>query len=421
MSNVWNLTSGTSTEVGGGRYHKRFNADTDGVFATGELLISQRGAGANMSVDVAAGDVLITTIAGTACYHAWETATTNVVVTANSSGNPRWDAISCYVDVAAYAASDNSGAFKFKNTAGTPAASPSKPSGATIQADVGANNPYHVLGYVYVPNGATQIVNANNGTDGYCVDDRAFSQSIEQVRRDYDTQPERVITGLQPATSASLTSDISVGECYVRGRYVAKQRAESHLYTASKDTYVDIDSSHTFQYTEVALGAAEPAVASDSIRLAKVVSGAGTLSSVTDLRNFYTRGWVTASANLNLTSSAQTVTGTTITLSVSQTSVVFINFSVLFRPDLGTASCNTGDFLNANIDIDGTDYGIVALEADADDSYASISGSAVATLTAGAHTIKLEGLATASRGRIDGTHPQTGYTYEILPGIANLT
>ncbi|MEK6732568.1 MAG: DUF2793 domain-containing protein, partial [Candidatus Omnitrophota bacterium] len=105
--------------------------------------------------------------------------------------------------------------------------------------------------------------------------------------RFYENFAEYIETGLQPATSINLTSDISLGTAYVRGARVNKASAVSKTYTLSKDTYVDIDSSGAFQYTEVVNAAASPAVAANSIRLAKVVTGASAITSVTDLRSLY--------------------------------------------------------------------------------------------------------------------------------------
>lgn len=93
-----------------------------------------------------------------------------------------------------------------------------------------------------------------------------------------------VYTGLQPATSANLTSDISAGTAYVNGYRVNKASATSKTYTNTKDTYVDIDYNGVFHYTEAVRLAAAPAVYTDSIRLAVVASVGGALVQVTDLR-----------------------------------------------------------------------------------------------------------------------------------------
>lgn len=93
-----------------------------------------------------------------------------------------------------------------------------------------------------------------------------------------------VATGLLPATDATLTSDISTGTAYVNG-YRVNKAATAHTYTASKDTYVDISQTGLFTFSEVALGAAVPAVAANSARLAKVVTSAVAVTTVTDMAN----------------------------------------------------------------------------------------------------------------------------------------
>jgi hypothetical protein len=55
---------------------------------------------------------------------------------------------------------NNPNALKFKVVQGTPAASPSDPSAGTIQASVGAGNPYIILARVSLTNTTTQITNA---------------------------------------------------------------------------------------------------------------------------------------------------------------------------------------------------------------------------------------------------------------------
>jgi hypothetical protein len=66
-----------------------------GVWGSTDLKVTQRGAGANMSVDVALGFALIrATDSGNAgIYHVENNATVNVAVTASSGSNPRIDQI----------------------------------------------------------------------------------------------------------------------------------------------------------------------------------------------------------------------------------------------------------------------------------------------------------------------------------------
>ena len=93
-----------------------------------------------------------------------------------------------------------------------------------------------------------------------------------------------VDTGLLPADTANLTSDISAGVAYING-YRVSTAATSRTYTASVDTYVDLSQTGVFAFSEVAVGAAAPAVATNSARLARVTTSGTEITSVTDLAN----------------------------------------------------------------------------------------------------------------------------------------
>jgi hypothetical protein len=129
--------------------------------ATG-WTVTQRGAGANMSVDIAPGDgVPMTT--DTAPWD-WSTATKNVSVGAASANNRR-DLVVAYTDLSVTNPStstpNNPGALKFIVVQGTPATSPSDPNNAAIRATaVGATNPYLILARVSLTSSTTQITNA---------------------------------------------------------------------------------------------------------------------------------------------------------------------------------------------------------------------------------------------------------------------
>lgn len=122
--------------------------------------VVQRGAGANMSVDVSSGKAFVRGTTSNV-YPVRSTATENAVIGNNSSGNPRIDAIVLYIDLAASANSDSSNVAKLLVVAGTPAASPTAPSDSDIQTAVGASNPFLRLADVAVANGETQIDTAD--------------------------------------------------------------------------------------------------------------------------------------------------------------------------------------------------------------------------------------------------------------------
>lgn len=118
------------------------------------------------------------------------------------------------------------------------------------------------------------------------------AQTISTAALDANANPENrwnegfndfIFTGLLPPTSSDLTSVTTSGTVYMNGVRVVKD-ATSKTYTASKQTFVDISSTGTFTYSEVTIGASEPSVAANSIRLARVSTDGTTVAAVRDDR-----------------------------------------------------------------------------------------------------------------------------------------
>lgn len=141
---------------------------TDLVIASGvkdlstdnHFKVSEKGGGADMSVDIAAGRAMIRGTSSNV-YPARNTATVNKAIGNNSSGNPRIDTIVLYVDLAATPDAGSTNVAKLLVVAGTPAASPVAPSDSDIQTAVGASNPFLRLANVTVVNGETAINTAD--------------------------------------------------------------------------------------------------------------------------------------------------------------------------------------------------------------------------------------------------------------------
>ena len=133
-----------------------------GVFnvAGGDLNVSQQVV-PNMSVLVAIGHALLKKSGAEMAYPVRVTAAENVTIGANSSGNPRKDAIVLYIDLGASPNADISNVAKLVAVQGTPAASPVVPTDAQIVTAVGAANPYLRLANVAVANGAISILAAS--------------------------------------------------------------------------------------------------------------------------------------------------------------------------------------------------------------------------------------------------------------------
>lgn len=128
------------------------------------LNVTQRGAGANMSVDVAIGDAIIQRSDGTYGHPAWNDAVYNRTIAAADGSNPRRDIVVMYIDYgqtpSTGVANNTNGVVKIISVPGTAAGSPVDPSNATIQSAVGSGNPYVKLARVRVAAGATSISNS---------------------------------------------------------------------------------------------------------------------------------------------------------------------------------------------------------------------------------------------------------------------
>lgn len=136
-----------------------FTPAGEGVMGQSDFRVAQRGAGANMSVDIAAGSAVVRgdTIARQGFYHVVNDATINAAITSNSSGNPRVDRVTlqCSDSTDSGSGTDIS---VINVLAGTPV------GGATLDNLSGAqnipNNQLH-LADVVVANGAASITDAN--------------------------------------------------------------------------------------------------------------------------------------------------------------------------------------------------------------------------------------------------------------------
>lgn len=85
--------------------------------------------------------------------------------------------------------------------------------------------------------------------------------------------------------AASMTPGTdSANVLYINGRRIVLSNITSRTFTASRDTYVDVvdngDGTGTVVYTEVTNNAASPALASNSLRIAIIVTGASSIVDV---------------------------------------------------------------------------------------------------------------------------------------------
>lgn len=101
---------------------------SEGVVGSTDLAVSQRGAGANMSVDVAAGVAWIKGDDATAqpCYRCYNDGTVNLAISTANATNPRIDIVIAEVLDSTFSGASN--LWRLRVVTGTAAASPSTPS-----------------------------------------------------------------------------------------------------------------------------------------------------------------------------------------------------------------------------------------------------------------------------------------------------
>lgn len=132
-------------------------------FNATSMQVVQRGAGANMSVDISIGDTHLERPTQDYSFWAWQDAISNVVITTAPATNSRIDAIVAYVDtsVTTTASNNSPGSLKFIAIVGTVAGSPVAPLDAAIQTTLGSTVAWTRLANVTVGTSVTSIVTAN--------------------------------------------------------------------------------------------------------------------------------------------------------------------------------------------------------------------------------------------------------------------
>jgi hypothetical protein len=155
--------------------------------------------------------------------------------------------------------------------------SQSNPGDTIEAADI--NNPVNqiaaqVNGNLDSTNLADSAVSTSKLADNAVTEAKMQSRASEYLA-------DFVASGGVIAQSAGLTGTFSNIVYYIDGIRYTKSSVANKAYTASKDTYVDIDSSGNVTYNEVANGASAPSLSAGNIRLAKVVTSGAAITSVT--------------------------------------------------------------------------------------------------------------------------------------------
>ncbi len=113
-----------------------------------------------------------------------------------------------------------------------------------------------------------------------------FTDSVDPVKRASEIMYNNVASGCvwtADAAGSTRVASMTAGIVYIDGKRVVVSAVTSRTFTASKDTYIDVDITGTLTYTEVTNNAASPALAASSIRLGIVVTAAGSIAAGTSI------------------------------------------------------------------------------------------------------------------------------------------
>lgn len=160
-------------------------------------------------------------------------------------------------------------------------------------ADVGDYNPA-ILAILAVLNGHIASDNIEPGSLDWSVMSGTMTNVIPSTAMQDSGSAEKFraeskigfsASGLVWSALTGLNATMTAGIQYTPdGLRRSISAVTSRAFTASKDTYVSISPAGAIAYTEVANNAAQPALGTDYRWLAKVVTSASDITSVTDMR-----------------------------------------------------------------------------------------------------------------------------------------
>lgn len=267
-------------------------------------------------------------------YTGWNTNNKNVPVGTADPANPRITSIVAYVDKSAPtspATPNNPGITKLMAVNGVPAAVPSPPSVASIQSQVGSNNPYILLANIRVAAGAAQITDSDISdmrTRVVIAEDLISASSIKdntistQKLADLSVTSEKLDNG---SIAASKIADAGVPDTKWRNGIVfyAKRVATRSIAATS--------------FTKLAC---------ESI----IVNSGGGYSNTSDIGRFTApvKGLYTFGASLNVSGSTNSIISFYVNGSANQSRTNWINGSAAGSVN-GTRALhlNAGDYVEA--------------------------------------------------------------------------
>lgn len=133
----------------------------------------------------------------------------------------------------------------------------------------------------------------------------ALSSTVNPITRDNLIITNFVSSGCIWITVSGLNGTMSSGTLFINGNMVLVNGVISNTFTASKDTYIDIDVNGNVYYQTVSNGTAAPSITANSIRVAKIITNGSAITSILQtgldsLNNFiYPQNFVKSAADTN--------------------------------------------------------------------------------------------------------------------------
>lgn len=110
-----------------------------------------------------------------------------------------------------------------------------------------------------------------------------FTDNVDPVKRMTELMFDHVASGLVwtgDSYGVNRAASMTAGVVYLAGKRVTVVAIVSRVFTASVDTYIDVDNAGTVFYTEVANNAASPALTAGRIRIGIIITAAGSIAAV---------------------------------------------------------------------------------------------------------------------------------------------
>ncbi len=159
--------------------------------------------------------------------------------------------------------------------------SPTQVTDGTTADASDVNNPINTIANEFngnIDNANIKTAAAIDGTKiaSSSITNTQMSTEVKPVTRYTDDFFDHVASGCvwtADAAGSTLLASMTAGVVYVSGVRATVSAITSRAFTASKDTYIDVDSTGAITYTEVANNAASPALSAGNVRIGIIVTG----------------------------------------------------------------------------------------------------------------------------------------------------